>query len=136
MTRRQKKLDRWRRDAERGEIWPAEWLGSHYYKLADKRRAYSRLRYGTGKEDDKALLREILKYTTMAAERGSARSQMRLALIYADGLAGERNKSKARSLLESAAMSNGSYTAVDCIELMKEGKTLEEAIEIKRISVE
>lgn len=136
MTKRQKKLDRWRRDAERGGTSEAEWLGRYYYILALKRGAYERLRYGIGTEDDNALLQKILKYTKIAVKGNQPQSQVRLAMIYSDGLAGARDKSKARSLLEAAAMSNGSYTAVECVKMMKEGKTLEYAIERKRIEIE
>ena len=136
MTMSEKRLEGLCRIAERGEAHIAERLGRHYYYLARKRGAYERLRFGIGTEEDNALLQKILKYTKIAVKGNQPQSQVRLAMIYSDGLAGARDKSKARSLLEAAAMSNGSYTAVECVKMMKEGKTLEYAIERKRIAIE
>lgn len=124
-----KYLSNLRHNAEHGDIWAADRFGEICYKDVIANRRFERIKKGNGTADDKLCVEEMLKFTKFAAENGMSFSQMRLAAIYADGLGVRRDEAKAKKWLEKSAEANRESCAKTCIDLMSQGKTLQEALD-------
>ena len=122
-------LSNLRHNAERGSFGAADRLGEICYKDVIANGRFERIKKGNGTADDKLCVEEMLKFTRFAAENGISYSQMRLAAIYADGLGVRRDEAKAKKWLQESAKSNRESCAKTCIDLMSQGKTLQEALD-------
>ena len=119
---------RWfERAAELGSVDAVDRLGELLYREAVG--AFERIRRRQGSEDDDALVKRVLELTRTAANAGLPCSQMRLAVIYADGMGVARDENEAKRWLYLAERS-GSWLADECVDLMvRSGMTFAQAID-------
>ena len=91
--------------------------------------AFKRIGRQQGSEKDVALVKRVLELTRTAANAGLPCPQMRLAVIYADGMGVEHDEDEAKRWLYLAERS-GSWLAIECVNLMvRSGMTFAQAID-------
>ena len=119
---------RWfERAAELGSVDAVDRLGELLYREAVE--AFKRIGLQQGSEEDVALVKRVLDLTRTAANAGLPCPQMRLAVIYADGMGVERDEGAAKNWLYLAEQS-GSWLANECVNLMaRAGMTFAQAID-------
>lgn len=110
-----------------GSMFACDKLGELLYY--DAVNAFGRISSGVSIEGEAALIDRTFELTKRAADAGFSCSQMRLAVMYTDGMGVARDELLAKECLLKAE-NHGSSIARDCIDLIvKSGLTLNEAID-------